>query len=255
MNDESSNDTNNSSNPQEEQTENTLSTNHRKKLYICELIDGELGRFITTGDDYFVGTTEDIVYARGDRIVNNSIVIPLHMAITEYIESRLNSTDNMFTVLYGVAYGGDIKGNNRYTKENKNSFCLIDGFSMPYEQVEYILEKYEIDKINEMVQKGANGYWTMNELNNFSNEYNIPGVPIIDFILQENLPKNEEEIINLSKKYLKSTIVLDENDEQDTSSNIANITEKSADEVTGFSMSKGIILRDENQTFVKKIVF
>ena len=57
------------------QPELTDGTKFDEEVYVTEKVDGTNTRIIVSGCDYIIGSREDLLYAKGDRIINHSMSI------------------------------------------------------------------------------------------------------------------------------------------------------------------------------------
>ena len=90
-----------------------------EKVYVSEKIDGTNGRAILLRDglDYFIGTREEIVYARGDRVINPEMGIAPNLVpiLEKLLEPNAPAHGSaVLVVLYGEVYGRDIGPGKNY---------------------------------------------------------------------------------------------------------------------------------------------
>ena len=102
------------------------SLSENELLYATEKIDGTNSRIVFWRDDYVIGSREDLLYAKGDRIVNNTMsIVKTVRPVAERILPYVNSHDQL-VVVYGETYGKGINSGREYTKQDTTHFRVFD---------------------------------------------------------------------------------------------------------------------------------
>src|SRR5690606_18151878 len=106
--------------------------NKDEAIYLTEKIDGTNARMIFCGKDYVIGSREELLYAKGDRIVNPTLgIVNKLKSEAEKISNTLNLDDDEIVVVYGEVYGGNIgKNKKNYTKQGHFGFRVFDLWRM-----------------------------------------------------------------------------------------------------------------------------
>lgn len=97
-------------------------------IYFTEKVDGTNTRILINGKDFIIGTREELLYAKGDRIVNPAMgVCPYLIPIVETLVENLNLPDDQVMIVYGESYGGKItKASREYTTSQQIGFRVFD---------------------------------------------------------------------------------------------------------------------------------
>ena len=116
--------------------------------YVTEKIDGTNARIIINGNDYFIGSREQLLYAKGDRIKNNTLgIVEELIPVAEKISSRTQIQDDIF-VIYGEVYGYNIGRNYKnYTNSKGLDFRVFDIQLLKFETYNRLLNE-TMDKIS-----------------------------------------------------------------------------------------------------------
>jgi len=96
-------------------------------VHVTEKVDGTNGRIVLLpGGDYFLGSREELIYARGDRIETPELGI---VAALKPIAKRLGAEvppAQGAVVYFGEVYGGDLPAARQYTSTKQLGFRLFD---------------------------------------------------------------------------------------------------------------------------------
>lgn len=94
------------------------------EVILTEKIDGTNTRVILFPDgDFVIGSKEELLYARGDRILNGTLGIVEN--VISVAESLPHSPGHV-TVFYLETYGGNINGFKQYTRQRQFSTMVFD---------------------------------------------------------------------------------------------------------------------------------
>lgn len=96
-------------------------------VYVTEKIDGTNGRIVLLpGGDYFLGSREELIYAKGDRIESPELgIVPALKPIAERLCVEA-SPHHGAAVYFGEVYGGDLPAARQYTASKALGFRLFD---------------------------------------------------------------------------------------------------------------------------------
>ena len=112
-------------------------------LLYTEKIDGTNARILGVqtpeGFDYFIGSREELLYAKGDRIYNPSQGI---VETVRGVADQIIDEGDALVVFYGEAYGGRIGGGAKHyrgSEEELTGFRLFDVVIIPFDLAEKLL--------------------------------------------------------------------------------------------------------------------
>jgi hypothetical protein len=187
-------------------TEETSTTFVRDDFFITEKIDGTNTRIVllvSHGEnvDYLIGSRGDILYARGDRVYNQTLGIVENLVpIAEGISRNVTSCDWYGVVIvYGELYGGKINGCKEYTKNNQFGWRLFD---IAYIEMRQYIEqlKSPIQSIASWRNHGGQPFLSVSQQGEFCNNHALSCVPSLGMQLAP--PSSIKE----AYEYMKSTI-------------------------------------------------
>ena len=104
-------------------------------VILTEKIDVTNGRVIVMPDgDWFIGSREELLYAKGDRIENPALgIVPALLALAPALEGSPAYMRVYFLEVYGHKIGGAAK---QYTTAGRTGFRLFDIAEVPPETLE-----------------------------------------------------------------------------------------------------------------------
>ena len=204
-----------------------------EEVYIHEKIDGTNGRIIVYNGDYMIGSREDILYAKGDRIVNSTLgIVDTLRPFTDKLCLDLISEDHMY-IIFSEVYGGNVtKASKQYTNSKTWSFRLFDVCVIKPEVIKKVMNMNR-DKIASWRDNGGQLFIPEYDLNNFANMYEVKRVPFLTVVNGIDVP------VNLSKTY--EFLSYFENSK-------AIINSESG-------KSEGIVVRNKDRSMIRKIRF
>jgi len=195
-------------------------------LQITEKIDGTNARIIIYGDDYIIGSREELIYAKGDRVKNDKLRIV--EALKENADQLGYSPEHSIMVLYGEVYGGKItKASKQYTNDESISFRMFDAAYVPIN----IFDK-SLDEISTWRQNGGQDFAGNLLLFKLASDAGFKVVPTLDHLRFEQLPKDRRSVYKLLQQHK---------------------TTKAGIDIDG--KSEGIIVRNIDRSFIRKIRF
>lgn len=205
-------------------------------LEMTEKVDGTNVRIIIHKDDYIIGSREELLYAKGDRIINRNMdIVENTIEIAEkMINSKLLNDDYIF-VFYGELYGGTIgKNNKRYSNDKKVfGFRFFDYWGMRINEFNSLFNDYNQEQLSSWRDNMKQPYATSFGLDYFTSAMGLRRVPLLGKVKVDELPTSIQGMYNL----LKDTIIVTE----------VGLTE------TKDSRAEGFILRSEDRSFITKI--
>lgn len=251
---------------------------HPEKMNITikELIDGEIIRIIVLDNDYFVGDSNEIIHARGDRIIINPLVVPMYRSLMGFFNANMSNRERLM-VLYGVVFGGQVAGNERYVVNNANAKCLlVDGFTMKVQDVVGIIRDNNLDVITDWVNTLHQPFWTTTTLDKFCTTCKLEKLPVLAETTLDKIPTEIEEMKKWAKQYEQSGLFVESDEKKEISlEDIINDTEKrdinsikaeeDLDELfnpttkievpSKFKQSKGVVIRSIDRSYIRQINF
>lgn len=169
------------------------------KVVLTEKVDGTNGRVVVMPDgDFFIGSREELLYARGDRIENPNLgIVPVLLPLAP----ELRPVGTGITVYYLEVYGKGIGGNGKqYTGAGATGHRLFDIARIP----ESILERprEQVASWREHGGQAFCGEWMLlNEQENQGLEL-TPRLGVTD---GKELPQSLEDTVRFLKEYAPQT--------------------------------------------------
>lgn len=208
-----------------------------RELYITEKIDGTNTRIIICGNDYVIGSREEWIYAKGDRViaVSNKKHIEYLIPIADKITSRLSAINDTVLFIYGELYGYKIQKWQNYTNmENDYGFRVFDMFSLPIDELNNMLDTMTPDQASSWRDNNNQSWFTVDKLKEVSSVLGLLTVPYIkkDFM-------KEIGISAASANYFLKAF-------QETKAQIHN---------TENNKAEGIVVRTADRKYISKLRF
>ena len=250
---------------------------HPEKLDIViqEKIQGTNCRIIIFDTDFFIGTNDEIIYAKNDRIASSPIVGPIINTLQQFIQMNQGSLERM-VVLYGQAFGKGLPNANRYTKNNQRAFRVFDGFSIPANDAVALCNNRSVEDIAIWVDNLQQSFFSIRTLKRFCDTFNINQVPILFSGTLDQVPTDKTELLRWTIQFADSKLVLDKkqekpkqqnqpkngkisidsffDDSQDNGIIKEEIQPKSLEDML-YGKSAGIIIRTLNRSYIRSISF
>ena len=173
-----------------------------EEVYLTEKIDGTNGRIVfLPGGDYFIGSREELLYAKGDRIQNPAL------GIVETLRPLAEKLCTEFWIgmhtFYLEVYGGKIGGQaKQYSGTGRVSYRLFDISYAPLSVLEMSREQ-----ISSWRENGGQEFSTVKWLKDTSEHYSIPLVPYLESWTGAILPETVEEMHEALKLAIDETYV------------------------------------------------
>ena len=214
---------------------------------VSEKLDGTNVRIITLpalhrGDtgDYFIGTRENLVHARGDRVFNpdQGAVEGVRYLADRYIDHPQRWGKGL--VIYGELYGGRINAAGNYTDDpNKTAFRVFDVMVMDakFHATLSTGDPRKIAAWRDGLESGVLGQTFLNtiELDKFCAEFGFTQVPNLTSDGQDLLPWSIDDTAKWLRRRLDKTK--------------ASITEKN------HGTPEGVVVRAPDRSRIYKIRF
>ena len=178
-----------------------------QKIEIYEKIDGENLRicFIKEHNkpvDYIIGSREEILHARGDRIINTTgNMVNMTLDIAERIAEDLMVSNGNYGVscFYFEIYGGKTNKRKNYTNDNKvYGLRLFDHWYMNLEESRKVLDM-PIERISSWRENKGQDYTISKYRNMLAVKYDLEPVPFIDTV--DFIPDTLTEVYEFLKQF------------------------------------------------------
>ena len=224
--------------------EELTSQNHKlcseEILEGTEKVDGTNARIVICGSDYLIGTREEFIYAKGDRIINDKESILLNcIPIAERIISENTLSNNELLVIYGEAYGKSIgRGCKNYANKD-TAFRVFDMWSMNVDKIEELLNT-DLEKLATWREHGNQPYFKIEDLKYYCDLYKLEKTPVLFSINQKDFPTSIKEVYDFLLQFKNTKVALD----LDITVDLENM-----------GKSEGFVVRNSDRSYIKKIRF
>lgn len=215
-----------------------------EEVYITEKIDGTNSRIVFFTDemglvcDYIIGSREDFLFAKGDRVVNPAL------GIVETVQSVADQVcmfavgdrklaPNSIYCLYGETYGGKINGAKQYTANAAFNVRFFDMFVMHYKQLEELMEM-SVDQISSWREHGGQPFISVNAFEGFCKEYVLMRVPYICTANGAEIPTSLQDTWDWMQPFAQSVAGIDDG---------------------GLGNSEGVVIRTKDRGLIRKLRF
>lgn len=204
-------------------------------VYLYEKIDGENTRIILISNgenvDYFIGSRNELLHAKGDRIAIPTGNIANHFTpIAEKLAEQLVSNEGVH-VIYFESYGGTTPKAKNYTDNKLQSGRVFDAFYLTLEEFENLLSK-DKDKIASWRDNGGQPYLTCDERESLVSRLDLVAAPLLAVVKEEELPSDLFDMTQWMETY--------------------KITKSGIDQE---GASEGVIARTNNRSIISKLRF
>ncbi len=181
--------------------------NESSQAYIYEKVDGENSRIILLrmpdGEiDYLIGSREELLYAKGDRIGNpyGNIADFLKSLAEQLITSDFADQDWALAVIYQESYGGKTKASKNYSDRKTQSYRAFDVFTLNQEELDRILS-LPPEKIAEWREHGNQPFYVDEEKQSLFECLNLQAAPLLETISGPDFPTSLEDTFAYLKKF------------------------------------------------------
>ena len=173
-------------------------------LILTEKVDGTNGRIVLMpGGDYVIGSREELLYAKGDRIGNPAQGI---VEALKPLAERLSKEMPVLavTTLYLEVYGGKIGANaKQYTGNGRIGYRLFDVLTVP--EVVFEWDRPRISDWRETAS--AEWWWPESDLQTLSEAYSVLLTPRMGCTQSDLFPRDVEGAYKFMKFYVPKTWV------------------------------------------------
>ncbi|MFI0409075.1 RNA ligase family protein [Actinomadura sp. 3N508] len=179
--------------------------------YLTEKIDGTNGRIVLLpgSADYFIGSREELLYARGDRVGNPAlgIVQALKPLAERLVDGHHSDFQRPIVTLYLEVYGGRIGAQaKQYSTKGAVGYRLFDLNSAEMEILDW-----ERHRISSWRDDGGQEFLDVGTLQSVAERLNVPRVPYLSVVSGEETPKDVEGMAAfLAERLPESQAGLDE---------------------------------------------
>lgn len=218
---------------------------HDNKIFLTEKVDGSNTRIVFFTNfygqisDYFIGTREDILYACGDRIINQSqhAVATVKNIADDIVGKTFNSKllQNTIYCLYGENYGGNINGFKQYTSTKTFNIRFFDLSVMSYDTASELLEN-NIDRISSWREHGGQDFVPVDQFNDFCKKFSLERVPYIKETVGTEIPNDLQGVWDWMQQFKTSNAVIDS-------------------DYNGTRFAEGVVVRTADRKMIRKIRF
>jgi hypothetical protein len=171
-------------------------------VVLTEKVDGTNARIITLpGGDYFLGSREELFYARGDRVWNQKLGI---VEALRPLAERITSPDLGIRVYYLEVYGGNkiSRASAQYTGAQALGCRLFDVAAVDPACLGLPLADIALWR-----DKGGQYFHTEEELTEIAIDEDIDMVPRLAMLKGSELPTGIEEMHAFLAHHLSTTLV------------------------------------------------
>lgn len=218
-----------------------------EEVFITEKIDGSNSRLILFTDsegyieDYLIGSREDILYAKGDRIINQNLGIVENMKKLADTITVINETDisgpflNPYSVycLYGETYGGKVNNAKQYSKYGNYRVRIFDLLTLTQDEIENLLD-LNLMQIVFWRDNGNQPFLPIFSVKEFCSRFNLTTVPHLRTILGNEIPISLQDTWDWMQQFKTSNAVIDEG---------------------GLGNAEGIVIRNADRSLIRKLRF
>ncbi|WP_028552714.1 RNA ligase family protein [Paenibacillus sp. UNC451MF] len=208
------------------------------EVFVYEKVDGENSRIIFFKNnhneiDYLIGSREELLYAKGDRIGNpyGNIAEFLKPLAERIIADIISKEDWALTVIYQESYGGKTKAAKNYTDSKTQGYRVFDVFSLDQDELVRLLELPQ-EKIAEWRDHGNQPFYDETEKKKFIDKMELEFAPLLETIKASDFPTSLENTFSFLKQFESTKVGIDAS-----------------------GKSEGIIVRTSDRKQIRKIRF
>jgi hypothetical protein len=197
-------------------------------VILTEKVDGTNGRVIVMPDgDWYIGSREELLYARGDRIENPALgIVPALLPLAPTLPRAAAGIRVYFLEVYGHKIGGAAK---QYTTSGRTGFRLFDVAAVPLA----VIEQMTLEQISSWREHRGQAFMREPELDRITAGRSVLALtPRLGTVPAEELPRSLEGMRKFLAAHSPGTLV-------------------SLDDGAGGS-SEGIVLRTADRGMIAK---
>ena len=152
------------------------------ELFVTEKIDGTNTRILIYNGDYVIGSREEWVYAKGDRVIPSNAKgwISFMKEIAERITPQIPS--DRFVCFYGELYGSKLqKSWKHYTSQEKDSygFRVFDMWGMEWNFFENLFTTMDENQASTWRESNQQPWSTVSQIQSVCEKLNLEHVPYL----------------------------------------------------------------------------
>lgn len=216
----------------EELTSQYYECSDDEELEGTEKVDGTNTRIVICGQDYLIGTREEFIYAKGDRIQNDKQNILLNcIPIAERIVAENDFYKDELFVIYGENYGKSIGDGYKNYALKELGFRVFDMWSMKIDDIKDLL-KEDLNKLATWREHCNQPYFTIEKLKGYCRALKLEKTPVLFTVKKKELPTSIEDMYKFLGQFKETRVGLD---------------------ATG--KSEGFVIRSSDRKYIKKIRF
>ena len=218
-----------------------------EKIEITEKVDGTNSRMVLVGNDFLIGSREEIVYAREDRIKNSVIIDPVVKALRKVVREA-DETDfnkDCVTVIFGESYGHKIQSGSKVycAGSQKVGYRVFDIVKWTQDEFINIMDSIPADALASWRDRGSQKFLNTDGLSEFCDKFSIDRTPIIYAGYGKDIPTDVEETLNwMGDTITFSKAVLDTAGSDDLSN-------------PKFGRPEGLVIRTPDRSLIRKLRF
>ncbi|MFJ6438260.1 RNA ligase family protein [Streptomyces sp. NPDC091416] len=171
-------------------------------VILTEKVDGTNGRIITLpGGDYFLGSREELFYARGDRVWNRKLGI---VEALRPVAERLSATTEGIRVYYLEVYGGNkiTVASKQYTGGTALGHRLFD-----VAEIDAHILQQPLARVASWREGGGQYFHTEDALTEIATDQDIEMAPRLATIAASELPTGIDEMQDFLTHHPPKTLV------------------------------------------------
>ncbi|AFH63735.1 RNA ligase family protein [Paenibacillus caseinilyticus] len=187
-------------------------------VYVYEKVDGENSRILLLrgeeGIDYLIGSREELLYAKGDRIGNpyGNIAAFLRPLAEELCAALLSVSlpagDWALTVIYQESYGGKTKAAKNYTANQTQGSRVFDVFSLNAGELESLLSLPQ-EKIAAWREHDQQPFYSEERRMDFVHTLHLAYAPLLARVRGADVPRTLEGTFSFLKPFGQTQVGLD----------------------------------------------
>ncbi|WP_138754411.1 RNA ligase family protein [Paenibacillus sinopodophylli] len=184
-------------------------------VYLYEKVDGENARIIFFKNDkgepdYLIGSREELLYAKGDRIGNpyGNIADFLKPIAEKTLDNIFSDKDWALTVIYQESYGGKTKAAKNYTDSKAQHYRFFDVFSIDKAELDHLLSLPQ-ERIAEWREHGHQPFYHEEGKTRFAKRLGLDSAPLLAEKLGLRLPRTIADIYTFLKQFEHTQVGID----------------------------------------------
>ncbi|MBP1992321.1 RNA ligase family protein [Paenibacillus eucommiae] len=209
-----------------------------EEVYVYEKVDGENSRIIVFKNndkeiDYLIGSREELLFAKGDRIGNpyGNIAEFLKPLADKFVDTIFSNNDWALTVIFQESYGGKTKSAKNYTETKIQDYRVFDVFSLNQRELDHLLSLPQ-EKIAEWRDHGHQPFCKEAEKLEFVDKLQLKSAPLLKKVNGADFPVTLNETYSFLKQFSETQVGMD-----------------------AAGKSEGIIVRTSDRKQIRKIRF